>query len=223
MNLIVNPSLKEKLGKEDLEKIEMMKKILETVSGKPLVFKGGTALMFYYRLDRFSEDLDFDSPYPVSVNSLCNILREIGEVTVKKDTDTVKRLMLKPFNKDFSIKLEVSLRDYKPVDKTVKIGERLTVYGVNDLFLQKVRALVNRRKARDLYDLTFLLEEWGDYLSIEVKEKLLSIFQNKLEIYDLIPQFIDEFRSNRLLTDSDLLKSVERLMSFYEKNNSSSF
>ncbi len=201
----------------------MMKKILETVSGKPLVFKGGTALMFYYRLDRFSEDLDFDSPYPVSVNSLCNILREIGEVTVKKDTDTVKRLMLKPFNKDFSIKLEVSLRDYKPVDKTVKIGERLTVYGVNDLFLQKVRALVNRRKARDLYDLTFLLEEWGDYLSIEVKEKLLSIFQNKLEIYDLIPQFIDEFRSNRLLTDSDLLKSVERLMSFYEKNNSSSF
>ncbi len=173
--------------------------------------------MLYYKLDRFSEDLDFDSPYPISVNSLRGILKKVGEISVRKDTDTVKRLLLKPFNKSFSIKVEISLRGYKPVDETVRIGERLKLYSVNDLCLQKLSALVDRGKARDLYDLAFLVEKWRDELFVEVKKKLLSALQSKMKIYDLIPQFIDEFQSDRVLTDSDLLKSVERLMSFYER------
>lgn len=194
-----------------------MMKILESVSEKPLVFKGGSALMLFYRLDRFSEDLDFDSPYPVSVNSLVKFLEKLGEVSVKKDTSTVKRLMLKPFGKDFSIKVEVSLRDYSPVDKPIRIGKELSVYSINDFFLQKLSALIHRRRARDLYDLGFIVKEYGEYLSPQNKEKFLSAFRDKMEIYDLIPLFVEEFQTDRFLSDSDLLKSVERLMSFYER------
>jgi hypothetical protein len=45
MNLHVEPSMKEKLGREDLKKLETMEKILKSVSEKPLIFKGGSALM----------------------------------------------------------------------------------------------------------------------------------------------------------------------------------
>jgi len=178
--------------------------------------------MFFYELDRFSEDLDFDSPYPISLKSLKKTLEKFGEVSVKKDTPTVKRLTVKPYGKEFSIKFEVSLRNYSPVEEPLKLEKELKVYGINDLFLQKLSAFVNRRKARDLYDLGFIVSRYGDYLLPEVKEKFLSSFKDKMEIYDLIPHFFDEFQADRLLTDSDLLRSVERLMGFYERERGSS-
>jgi len=39
----------------------LMTNIVKILSDTPYVLKGGTALMFGYNLDRFSEDLDFDS------------------------------------------------------------------------------------------------------------------------------------------------------------------
>ncbi len=86
--------------------------------------------MFFYELDRFSEDLDFDSTYPVSLSSLLNSLEEVGKVSVKKGILTVR-----PLGKDFSIKVKVSLRNYPPIDPALKIGGELALYGVNDLFL----------------------------------------------------------------------------------------
>jgi predicted nucleotidyltransferase component of viral defense system len=40
----------------------LMRAIVESVNDTPLVLKGGTVLLLAYGLDRFSEDLDFDSP-----------------------------------------------------------------------------------------------------------------------------------------------------------------
>lgn len=49
--------------KEKKSRFEAMKEILTNLGkiNKPLIFKGGSALMFFYQLDRFSEDLDFDT------------------------------------------------------------------------------------------------------------------------------------------------------------------
>lgn len=43
-----------------IERLNFMKEILQYV-GDNFILKGGTALRFYYGLDRYSEDLDFDS------------------------------------------------------------------------------------------------------------------------------------------------------------------
>lgn len=47
---------------EDYKKkrIELIKEILP-IFGENFILKGGTSLMLYYGLDRFSEDIDLDS------------------------------------------------------------------------------------------------------------------------------------------------------------------
>lgn len=43
-----------------IQRLDFMKEVLGYV-GDNFILKGGTALRFYYGLDRYSEDLDFDS------------------------------------------------------------------------------------------------------------------------------------------------------------------
>jgi predicted nucleotidyltransferase component of viral defense system len=194
-----------------------MQEILKSVSEKPLIFKGGSALMFFYGLDRFSEDLDFDSKYEISVKSLMSTFKRIGEIAVKKDTKTVKRIYVKPSGENFNIKVEISLRSYTPIDEPISVFNKLKVYSINDLFSQKIKAFIGRDKARDLYDIGFIVWKYGERLNKNLKTKFFQVFSSPEEIYDLIPQQVDLFKADRLLTDSDLLEATRRIMNFYER------
>ncbi len=194
-----------------------MSEILKKLSEKPLIFKGGSALMFFYGLDRFSEDLDFDCNYKLSASSIIKSLQAIGNVNLKKDTETVKRMMVSPHRENFKVKVEISLRNYKPILSSKEIGASLRVYDINDLFQQKINAFVGRHTARDLYDIGFIVEKYYDFLLPGLKKSLFNVFSSKDEIYDLIPMYAEIFTEDDILTDSDLLKSVTRLMTFYEK------
>ncbi len=67
---------------------------------KPMVLKGGTALKLCYGLDRFSEDLDFDSAISLNLEHFIEeVFTTLGKkhaqlrnpkVTLLKDTKTVK-------------------------------------------------------------------------------------------------------------------------------------
>ena len=77
------------------DRIDIIKKILPKL-GENYVLKGGTALLLYYGLDRFSEDVDLDS---ISGNmNILNKLKTIGQnkwnMIIKKDTETVFRVMV---------------------------------------------------------------------------------------------------------------------------------
>ncbi|MGC9143984.1 nucleotidyl transferase AbiEii/AbiGii toxin family protein [Hydrogenobaculum sp.] len=192
-----------------------MKVIIKRLSDKPLIFKGGSALMFFYGLDRFSEDLDFDASYSVNTESLEKILRFLGNVTVKKDTDTTKRFMINLDN-ETNLKIEISLRGYEPIAETIKITNNLMVYNIDDIAIQKLEAFNNRIVARDLYDIGFILERYGTILLSKTKLIFLKTFSSKEAIYELIPRYYNAFESDEYLLDSDLLKSVERIMKFYE-------
>lgn len=50
-----------KLNERDKFHEKLMESILKNLSDTPLVLKGGSALYLGYGLNRFSEDLDFDS------------------------------------------------------------------------------------------------------------------------------------------------------------------
>jgi predicted nucleotidyltransferase component of viral defense system len=72
-----------------------MTNIVISLADTPYVLKGGTALMFGYDLDRFSEDLDFDSTKKLNLEtkiyeSLPHGFK-ITQITKPKDTNTVQR------------------------------------------------------------------------------------------------------------------------------------
>ncbi len=139
-----------------------------------IYFKGGTALRIIYHSPRFSEDLDFSSN-TTTMSKIEDIIiqtvREIEREGIKIDIKESKKttggyLAIINFflhGQRIDIQLEISQRKEK------NIGEIATV--VNDfippytimalkqgqLISGKVHALLDRQKARDFYDLYYIL------------------------------------------------------------------
>ena len=61
MDFKLSPKLIDSLSPEDEARLGTMQEILKFFKKYPLVFKEGSAIMFFYQGDRFSEDLDFDA------------------------------------------------------------------------------------------------------------------------------------------------------------------
>lgn len=145
---------------------QVMRLIAESVSDTPMVLKGGTALMLMYGLDRYSEDLDFDSTKAISIETrVKDALRKtkitISAITKKKDTNTVKRWMVRYTGPagDGSVKVEVSFREDQIDPETHLTLNNIKVYKISELINQKLNAAVHRSKIRDLYDLAYLSRE----------------------------------------------------------------
>jgi len=163
--------------------------------GKDIVFKGGTALKKAYGLDRFSEDLDFTCSKHIDNKKL-----EDGMKRFKIEFETEKeehenglkitfrirgplyvgiRQSLCKFIVDFSFREKVELR---PEIKTIgRFLEEIPSFDVvvmqeKEILAEKVRAIYTRTKARDVYDLRFLLVK-----GIEFDENLT---EKKLKYYN---------------------------------------
>ena len=76
----------------------LIQTIVNALGNKPLVLKGGTALMLAYNLDRYSEDIDYDSNTKVDLPwHLQAIMQETMmqyNITTKKHTDTTSRVLI---------------------------------------------------------------------------------------------------------------------------------
>lgn len=145
-------------------------------SGK-IYFKGGTALRIIYRSPRFSEDLDFSSTFStfskiedIIIQTIKEIEREGILIDIKESKITTGGyLAIINFSlqgQKIDIKFEISQRKEK------NIGEIITV--INDyippytmtaitkelLVAGKIRALLDRQKARDFYDLYYILRAY---------------------------------------------------------------
>ncbi len=168
--------------------------ILYQEYGNTLIFKGGTALKKCYGLDRFSEDLDFTCTDKVDTKKLESGLKRFGieyEIETKEYGNGLKvilrikgplylgvRLSLCHFIIDFSFRENVEL---KPTIKTIgRFLEELPEFDVavmdeKEILAEKVRAIMSRTKARDVYDLFFLLEK-GVPFDKELIEKKLKYY-----------------------------------------------
>ncbi len=186
--------------------------ILYQSYGKTIIFKGGTALKKVYGLDRFSEDLDFTCMERVDIRKLENGLRRFNldfEMEKEEYEDGLKvvirikgplytgiRQSLCKFVIDFSMKEEVIL---KPEVKTIgRFLEEIPSFDVvvmqeREILAEKIRAVMTRVKARDVYDLWFLLRK-----GVEVERELV---EKKLEFYGKKWYFRD-FRKNLALKES---------------------
>lgn len=146
----------------------LSKILIELASEKQLStklgFKGGTALFFFYDLDRFSTDLDFDllGEEDTSAENIEKIITSNITLVDKK----LKRFTWYwqgSYEKGWqTIKVEVNTRRY-PNSYIVKDfrGFSVKVLSPEDMMAHKMCAVIDRNKLqnRDLYDLWFMLNK----------------------------------------------------------------
>ena len=157
--------------------VQVMRAVLRGLQDTPLVLKGGTALLLCYELDRFSEDLDFDAPKKLNLESRMELsLQGVVEnlkISRTKDTDTVQRyrIIYTKNGLEGRLKVEVSCRDaIQEAWTTSRSGIR--TYCVSHLIRQKIGALEGRTTARDLYDVHFLVCHFRDQFGAESIDRL---------------------------------------------------
>ena len=157
---------------------------------KNLVFCGGTALRFLYKIRRFSEDLDFSLSYKAKGHNFENILKLIKEefklagyrIEIKY---SIKKGIHNAFLKFLGLLFEYGLSSQENEKLSIKIEidtnpprggkEELTLYNstfmfyllhydLASLFAGKLHSLFSRKytKGRDWYDLLWYLTKFKD-------------------------------------------------------------
>ena len=174
-----------------IERLEVFKKILNKI-GDNFVLKGGTALLLYYGLDRFSEDIDLDA-FSDNMNIYNKIKENNWEINVKKNTDTV-------YNGSYTLKIEISSRNKNLLNsKILKYSNinGVNVYNLDEILKMKLVAFGNRDKIRDFYDLLFFLEKEPNCFSNEMLKDLRAKMEYK-DLDDLAFLLNKEFEKNHL-------------------------
>ena len=153
-------------------------------AGKKIYFTGGTALRFFYNMPRFSEDLDFDTSN-LTLEEFGSILesvrKELSAEGFRPEISSEKRKNLyiaELYFKDLmhsygiidvrGVDLMIKIEVYRPSWKILPEPDVLSLYGYNfsavlldkgNLFSEKIWALLNRNRGRDIYDTLFLLRK----------------------------------------------------------------
>ncbi|MEM0466925.1 MAG: nucleotidyl transferase AbiEii/AbiGii toxin family protein [Candidatus Thermoplasmatota archaeon] len=171
------------------------------------IFKGGTCLRMAYNLNRYSEDLDFN--YNESSEKAIRTLKESAtrlndfgiEGEIKKIESSFSGFTAKLHYKgplytgmersvgtiviDVSCrkeKVQTTSRPFRPVYDDCP-SFILQCLSLEHLFAEKIRALLIRHKARDLYDVWFLQAMVDvDYQLINEKLKLYDTSLDALDI-----------------------------------------
>lgn len=144
-----------------------------------IYFKGGTAIRLLFDSPRFSEDLDFSTQY--NKNQIKQIVNEVAEA-MRDELPELKMLLLYSGKNGLRFRLKYEPLNFKHpliirLDfNLIKKAGRITVSPLvtkfpilifplvshlseKQILSEKVEALLNRSKGRDLFDTWFLLEK----------------------------------------------------------------
>ena len=127
-------------------------------------FKGGTALMFFHNLPRFSTDLDFNlldvSKQDVVYNKVRQILLRFGTIDDEAKKLNGPILVLNYGKGERMLKVEISNRQYDNHYETRTLaGTDIRVLTVPDMFAHKLCAMGERLSPRDVFDVWFFLQQ----------------------------------------------------------------
>ncbi len=196
---------------KDYLQVALLNEIYLNISNE-LVFKGGTALEKIYSLDRFSEDLDFTYNGDLFDRHLIDAaISAFGEqyqmvvhhVPASNESFTLElrniRGPLYNTRKEYQkLRVDISIREkvemqpdvsyFDPIYRDIKRFS-LCVMDIREIFAEKIRAILTRAKARDVYDLYFVLSKEN----ISIDRKLIA---KKLYMYET--PFSDELLFKRL-------------------------
>lgn len=131
--------------------------------GKLLAFKGGTSLMMFHGLTRFSTDLDFnllDKEHTEKVyHRIRGILQRFGRIEDEAIKFYGAILVLNYGKGERMLKVEISTRQYdNHYEVRNLMGTDIRIMTVCDMFAHKLCALGERITPRDVYDTWFFLK-----------------------------------------------------------------
>ena len=155
----------------DIEKhknilIRILKDIyIDNTLGPLLGFKGGTAALLFYGLNRFSTDLDFDlidsAQEDYVFEKIGKILSFYGKVKQQKKKHFTMFYELSYSEDGRNIKVEINRRDFGSKYEVLNyFGISMKVMVKEDMFANKMAALRERaeRANRDIFDVWFFLQ-----------------------------------------------------------------
>jgi len=213
------PVLKKRAILREYLQAIILSSIYKDKFGKNFFFMGGTAMRYFYNLPRFSEDLDFNAsklPYEefkevIESGVKQEIVREgfSVEISYKKRgviftaealfKDAVEKYLISDKRGiDLMIKIEVNHPGW-PLDTEPRA---LSMYGYNfiallmqkgNLLSEKVCALLNRKRGRDIYDTLFMLRK-----KFQFNEDVLRFNGIKLPIKNTIMDYLKSIDGKEL-------------------------
>ena len=147
--------------------LQLLKEIFsDALLSSVLAFKGGTALMFFHNLPRFSTDLDFNLLDKEKEQAVYARLRQIVLKYGTIHDEAVKFygiiIVLDYGVGERKLKIEVSNREYGDHYEIKNyLGLHMRVMTVEDMFSHKLCALLDRTEitGRDVFDCWFFLKE----------------------------------------------------------------
>lgn len=204
------------------------KKILEFISKNKVItsqfyLTGGTALSYFYFKHRFSEDLDFFSVSEFNPKTLLSEISKIGDlVKVKKieqQTLSGQEIFFFGFG-ETKVKVDFAYFPFEPLGEFKKLND-LKITSVEDVCINKIHAIGNRKRSRDYFDLYLCLKKlnWNikdirkNYnLKFEINlpiEQIATSYLNVLDADDL-PLFLGDQNFDEVkkffLAEADKLK-----------------
>ena len=129
-----------------------------------LCFKGGTALMLFYNLPRFSIDLDFNllasEKKDIAYQKIRKIVMKYGTIDDEAQKHYGSIIVLDYGIAERKLKIEVSNRQSSDQYEICNLlGINLKVMSLTDMFSHKLCALLDRNSVanRDIFDCWFLM------------------------------------------------------------------
>lgn len=196
--------------------LQILKDVYSEASlGPVLGFKGGTAAHFFYGLDRFSVDLDFDllneNRESVVFEKVDGILRGYGIIKEKREKQHTLFFLLSYDGKAQNIKVEINRRIFgSRYELKNYLGIPMLVMVKEDMFAHKLVAALERTKTanRDVYDIWhFLKSRWP--INKEIVEK-----RTKMGFKDHLKSCIEFVES---LSDRNILSGMGELLDEKQK------
>ena len=192
-------------------------------------FKGGTALRIVFKSPRFSEDLDFTASgdFPTFEQILEEVLIAIQQegietkiIESKTTTNGFFAILEAPIHGEtIEVQLQASQREKKKIsgEKAIIVTDIIPAYVLQtlekqELFSEKIEALLSRQRIRDFFDLYFILRS-GIKIPIidEKRQEVMQIVESHqggfTELKEFLPRsFLSIVKDLKQILISELQK-----------------
>lgn len=157
------------LKKHELFELEVLDRLNSGRLLSRIVFAGGTMLRLCYGLDRYSSDLDFwiikETNFSEMLKKIKKYLGKYYSITdaANKRYSLLLELKAAAYPRRLKIEIRKEIKNIKTVasiaySKDANIQVLVKTVSLTDMMNTKIKAFLDRKEIRDVYDMEFLLK-----------------------------------------------------------------